>query len=84
MALSLESSVGQAQAAIFDAQALMLRDPALLESTLHEIEAKHIDAAGALAEAGERYASTLETIDDPLIAGRAVDMRDAVSRAVGK
>src|SRR6266581_3328742 len=84
LALSLESSIGQEQAAIFDAQALMLRDPALLESTLHEIEAKHIDAAGALAETGERYASTLETIDDPLIAGRAVDMRDAVSRAVGK
>src|SRR6266702_4113990 len=84
LALSLESSIGQEQAAIFDAQALMLRDPALLESTLHEIEAKHIDAAGALAEAGERYASTLETLDDPLIAGRAVDMRDAVSRAVGK
>ncbi len=84
LALSLESSVGQAQAAIFDAQALMLRDPALLESTLHEIETKHINAAGALAESGERYASTLETIDDPLIAGRAVDMRDAVSRAVEK
>ena len=84
LAMSLESSVGQAQAAIFDAQALMLRDPALLESTLHEIESKHIDAAGALAESGERYASTLETIDDPLIAGRAVDMRDAVSRAVEK
>ncbi len=84
LARSLESNVGQAQAAIFDAQALMLRDPALLESTLHEIEVKHIDAAGALAESGERYASTLETIDDPLIAGRAVDMRDAVSRAVEK
>ncbi|HWZ19667.1 MAG TPA: phosphoenolpyruvate--protein phosphotransferase [Ktedonobacteraceae bacterium] len=84
LALSLESSVGQAQAAIFDAQALMLRDPALLESTLYEIETKHIDAAGALAESGERSASTLETIDDPLIAGRAVDMRDAVSRAVEK
>ena len=84
LAQSLESSVGKAQAAIFDAQALMLRDPALLETTLHEMEAKHIDAAGALAESGERYASTLETIDDPLIAGRAVDMRDAVSRAVEK
>jgi phosphoenolpyruvate-protein phosphotransferase len=62
----------------------MLRDPALLESTLQEIQAKQIDAAGALAGAGERYASTLETIDDPLIAGRAVDMRDAVSRAIEK
>ncbi len=84
LALSLASSIGQAQAAIFDAQALMLRDPSLLESTLHVIEAELINAAGALAEAGERYASTLETIDDPLIAGRAVDMRDAVSRAVEK
>ena len=84
LAQSLESSVGKAQAAIFDAQALMLRDPALRESTLQEIETKHIDAAGALAESGERYAATLESIDDPLIAGRAVDMRDAVSRAVEK
>src|SRR6266487_1670228 len=84
LALSLESSIGQTDAAIFDAQALMLRDPALLESALHMIDAEHINAAGALAEAGERYASTLETIDDPLIAGRAVDMRDAVSRAVEK
>jgi phosphocarrier protein FPr len=84
LALSLESSVGQAQAAIFDAQALMLRDPTLFASTLHEIETKLINAAGALAESGERYASTLETLDDPLIAGRAVDMRDAVSRAVEK
>lgn len=84
LAKNLESSVGQAQAAIFDAQALMLRDPALLESTLQAIQTQHIDAAGALAEAGERYAATLEAIDDPLIAGRAVDMRDAVSRAIEK
>jgi len=84
LAISLESSVGQAQAAIFDAQALMLRDPALLASTLHMIEAENIGAAGALAEAGERYASALETVDDPLIAGRAVDMRDAIGRAVEK
>ena len=84
LAQTLESTVGKAQAAIFDAQALMLRDPALRESTLQEIELKRIDAPGALAESGERYAATLESIDDPLIAGRAVDMRDAVSRAVEK
>jgi len=82
LATELQNRVGQANAAIFDAQALMLRDPGLLESALHMIEAEHIDAAGALAEAGERYASTLETVDDPLIAGRAVDMRDAISRAL--
>jgi phosphoenolpyruvate-protein phosphotransferase/dihydroxyacetone kinase phosphotransfer subunit len=84
LAIELQSKVGQADAAIFDAQALMLLDPALGESALRVIESEHIDAAGALAEAGERYATTLETIDDPLIAGRAVDMRDAVSRALNQ
>ena len=82
LARELQNKVGQADAAIFDAQALMLLDPALGEAALHVIETAHVDAAGALAEAGERYATTLEIIDDPLIAGRAVDMRDAVSRAL--
>src|SRR6266705_4904289 len=82
LARELQNKVGQADAAIFDAQALMLLDPALGEAALHVIETAHVDAAGALAEAGERYATTLENIDDPLIAGRAVDMRDAVSRAL--
>src|SRR5712691_7868638 len=82
LAIELQSKVGQANAAIFDAQALMLLDPALLKSALHMIKSEHVDAAGALAEAGELYATTLETIDDPLIAGRAADMRDAIGRAL--
>jgi phosphoenolpyruvate-protein phosphotransferase/dihydroxyacetone kinase phosphotransfer subunit len=82
LAKELQSKVGQANAAIFDAQALMLLDPALLKSALQVIQSEQIDAAGALAEAGERYATMLESIDDPLIAGRAADMRDAVSRAL--
>jgi phosphoenolpyruvate-protein phosphotransferase/dihydroxyacetone kinase phosphotransfer subunit len=82
LATTLQSSVGQAQAAIFDAQALMLRDPALLESTLRLIEEQHSDAASILADEGERYASALAALDDALLAARAVDMRDAVSRAI--
>lgn len=84
LAIELQSKVGRANAAIFDAQALMLLDSDLLKSALHLIKSEHIDATGALAEAGERYAATLETIDDPLIAGRAVDMRDAIGRALGQ
>jgi phosphocarrier protein FPr len=82
LATTLQSSVGQANAAIFDAQALMLLDPALREDTLHVIEAEHIDAAGALAKTGEHFAARLETLDEPLIAARAVDVRDAVSRVI--
>ncbi|HVB73995.1 MAG TPA: phosphoenolpyruvate--protein phosphotransferase [Ktedonobacteraceae bacterium] len=84
LAISLQSSIGASHAAIFEAQALMLHDPALLASTFHIIETAHIDAASALARAGESYASTLGNLADPLLAARAVDVRDAVSRALAQ
>ena len=64
-------------AAIFDAQARSCLI-GFTRSALQVIQSEHIDAAAALAETGERYATMLETIEDPLIAGRAADMRDAV------
>ncbi|HKF38330.1 MAG TPA: dihydroxyacetone kinase phosphoryl donor subunit DhaM, partial [Ktedonobacteraceae bacterium] len=82
LATTLQRSIGPANAAIFDAQALMLDDPALLEDALHVIAAEQIGAAGAVAKTGERFAATLETLADPLIAARAVDVRDAISRVI--
>ncbi|HJT59396.1 MAG TPA: phosphoenolpyruvate--protein phosphotransferase [Ktedonobacteraceae bacterium] len=82
LAIDLQSSVGESQAAIFEAQALMLDDPELLESALHTIAEQHIDAASALAEAGEQQAAILAGLDNTLLAARAVDVRDAVSRAL--
>jgi phosphoenolpyruvate-protein phosphotransferase/dihydroxyacetone kinase phosphotransfer subunit len=82
LAKDMQSSVGEAQAAIFEAQALMLDDPELLEAALHLIEDQHIDAATALATAGEQQATILAALDNPLLAARAVDIRDAVSRAL--
>ncbi len=40
----------------------MLLDPALLESTSGIIQSEQIDAASALAKAGESFASTLEAL----------------------
>jgi len=82
LATSLQDKLGQAQAAIFDAQALMLRDSSLVEFALRLVEEQHLDAAGALAATGEHYAAELESLDNPLLAARAVDMRDAMSRAI--
>ncbi len=82
LAVSLQDRIGQAQSAIFDAQALMLRDPALIDFARRAIEEQRIDAAGALADAGEHYAATLEALENPILAARGVDMRDAVSRAI--
>ena len=82
LATSLQGTLGKAQAAIFDAQAFMLRDPSLLEFALQLVEEQHIDAAGALAATGEHYAAVLASLDNPILAARAVDMRDAISRAI--
>src|SRR5947209_153312 len=79
---SLQQSIGQSEAAIFEAQSLMLQDPALSETALKEIEEQRIDAMSALAIAGEQQASALEALDSPLFAQRAVDVRDVVSRAL--
>ena len=82
LAQQLQSQLGQTEAGIFDAQALMLRDPLLREAALQTIKEQHLDAASALAIVGTQHATTLEALDDPLLAARATDVRDAVSRVI--
>jgi len=82
LAQQLQTRVGSGEAAIIKAQELMLRDPLLLDASLRMIAEQHLDAASALANIGEQQAATLATLKDPLLAGRAADIRDAASRAV--
>lgn len=82
LAQRMQQQIGKNEAAIFDAQALLLHDPALLETASDSIRQQHDDAASALAHAGEQSAMQLEALDDPLFAGRAVDIRDVIGRVV--
>jgi multiphosphoryl transfer protein len=82
LAENLQAQIGQTDAAIFIAQALMLQDHTLLEAALQQIAQQHSDAASALASVGEQQASALAALDNALLAARAVDVRDAVSRAL--
>ncbi|GAC1380808.1 MAG: phosphoenolpyruvate--protein phosphotransferase [Ktedonobacteraceae bacterium] len=82
LARSLQSRIGQADAAIFTAQALMLQDTVLLDAALHQIAEQHVDAASALVTVSEQQASTLQNLDNPLLAARAIDLRDAISRVL--
>lgn len=81
LAQQLKTRVGD-EADIFEAQALMLDDPVLLEDTLELIEQQHLDAASALAQAGEQQASAIAQLPDTLLAARSIDIRDAVGRAL--
>ncbi|MBO0793738.1 MAG: PTS-dependent dihydroxyacetone kinase phosphotransferase subunit DhaM, partial [Ktedonobacteraceae bacterium] len=78
----VRESIGQDEAGIFEAQALMLQDPTLLDTALDLIAEQRIDAASALSKAGEQQAKLLEELDNELLAARATDVRDVVSRAV--
>lgn len=80
----MQGKVGKAEAAIFEAQALMLRDDELIDLAVNTVAAQHIDAAGALAAAGQYYADTLTALDNPVLAARAADVRDVINRAIGK
>jgi multiphosphoryl transfer protein len=80
----MQGKVGKAEAAIFQAQALMLRDAALINFAANIIAEQFIDAASALASAGQHYAAMLAALDNPVLAARAADVRDIISRAIGK
>jgi phosphoenolpyruvate-protein phosphotransferase len=74
--------IGEAEAGIFTAQALMLEDPTIAERADHLIIAEGLSAAAALAQAGEEQAGLLAALPDPLWQARAADVRDAVRRAL--
>ena len=82
LADQIQSSVGEAESGIFIAQSLMLQDPALLDAALRLIAEDRLDAASALAVAGEQLATTLAQLDNALFAARAVDIRDSIGRAI--
>lgn len=69
-------------AGILEAQKMMLRDPALVESTETKIRVGHLPAEASLHDAAEFYAGQLTAIEDEYLRARAIDVRDAAQRAV--
>ena len=77
-----EAESGAEQAAIFQAHALMLEDPELLETVRTAIGEQGINAESALSDAAEMYAQMLESLDDEYLSARAADVRDATTRVL--
>jgi phosphoenolpyruvate-protein phosphotransferase len=71
---------GAKQAAIFQAHALMLDDPELLDTVRTAIEGQCVNAESAMSDAAEMYAQMLEALDDEYLSARAADVRDVATR----
>ena len=71
-----QRAAGPDAAAVLEAQALMVRDPAL-ESAAGELLAGGASVEAAVRSAAERYATELEQLPDPYLSERAADVREA-------
>ena len=82
---ALDAALAQARAQpaathdILAAQLALLEDPALRDQAIERITRDHLDAASAWATTIEAATSAIARLDDPTLAARAVDLRDAAT-----
>jgi len=72
----LARTAGEEKAAIIDAQAMMLDDPAFVDAVRDAITAGHKPAVQAVEDVAARLAAGLAAVEDEYIRQRAVDIRD--------
>ncbi|HJT76890.1 MAG TPA: phosphoenolpyruvate--protein phosphotransferase, partial [Gemmataceae bacterium] len=72
--------VGEAEASIFQAHRLLLRDPAFLAKVKAAILNRQVDAHAALQEVLGEYTALFEQIPDEYLKERLTDLRDVVGR----
>jgi phosphocarrier protein FPr len=72
----LTASLGEEQAAIFDAHELILQDPDLIERVRSEITNQRMNASMAWDRAIRAVAADFRALDDPYLKQRAVDVMD--------
>jgi len=76
------SETSSEEASIFDAHAMFLQDPTLIDAIRQAIGNNAINAEAAVNEALETHAQTLESMEDEYFRARAADIRDVGRRVV--
>ncbi|MBE2214766.1 MAG: phosphoenolpyruvate--protein phosphotransferase [Opitutaceae bacterium] len=74
--------VGRREAAIFDAQILMLRDPAFISEVQTRCATKRLNIEAAVSEVVQRFTEMFGAIDDVYMRERAADVRDVGRRVL--
>ncbi|HYX15334.1 MAG TPA: phosphoenolpyruvate--protein phosphotransferase [Nostoc sp.] len=74
--------IGDAEAAIFDAQLLFLEDPVLLEAAKERIFEHHINAEAAWQAVVDKVATSYRTLEDSYLQERVDDIVDVGQRVL--
>lgn len=80
LAQSVGSSIGEKEREIFEAQALILEDPMLVDEVKDMIQREKIPAATAILKAVEKIEEQFSLIEDETIKSRISDVRDVAAR----
>lgn len=78
------ANLGNEPAAIFDAQAAMLRDPALYNATARRCRDEQINIEAALSMTADALNHAFAQLDDATVRERAADLRDVTRRILGR
>ena len=78
----LKMTVGESEAAIFDAHLLILQDPDLLAHAHQNIFGRHQNAEMAWHEAAKRVADSYRELEDVYLKQRAADVEDVESQVL--
>ncbi len=73
---------GEAQAAIFDAQGMLLEDEAFRDFVRREIQSSKLRAESAVEAAEDHFAKKMEQAENEYLRARAADIRDVAERVV--
>jgi phosphoenolpyruvate-protein phosphotransferase (PTS system enzyme I) len=77
-----DDTMGRTNAAIFEAHAMMLEDPALLEMVETKIRRERLSAPAAVEEAAAFYVNAISALNDAGLRERAADVRDVAQRVI--
>jgi len=79
----VEHEVGESYAEIFSAHLLMLSDPLLTSEVERKIGQEFVNAEYALVEVTQKLRSTFQSMEDPYLRMRAMDIHDLEDRLLG-
>ena len=77
-----ETKIGVDEALIFEAHALILEDPDLVDKTIEKIKKDGVSAAWAVKETADELAQLFKDIEDDYIKERVLDLQDVSLRLI--
>ncbi|MBD2872422.1 phosphoenolpyruvate--protein phosphotransferase [Paenibacillus arenilitoris] len=81
---SAEAKLGAGKAEIFEGHLMILEDPDFIDAIEDKIGEEAINAEFALHEVSQSFVELLQSMEDELLRGRAVDIEDVSSRIMSR